>query len=176
MATSILIVNLAVLAAVLSADLGTRTVTWRRVLRPVIVAAIAIAIFVKSPQTSGSGFALESAGLAGGLILGSIASHLLMAIRTDPRTDEQVSVAGTGYAIFWVVVIGARLVFTYGADHWYSHPLGGWLAANAVSVAALTDALILFAIGLVLARVIRFARVLRQTGSLSPARAVSQAS
>jgi len=163
MATSILIVNLAVLAAVLLADLGTRTITWRRVLRPVIVAAIAVAVFVGSPQTSGAGFDLELGGLAGGLLLGSVASHLLMAIRRDPRTGEQVSVAGVGYAAFWIVVIGARLVFTYGANHWYSHPLGQWLAANAVTVAALTDALILFAIGLVLARVIRFARVLRSS-------------
>src|SRR5690348_5598511 len=118
MATSILIVNLAVLAAVLSADMGTRTLTWRRVLRPVIVSAIAVAIFVKSPQTSGAGFSLELAGLAGGLILGSVASHLLMAIRTEPRTGGQVSVAGVGYAAFWIVAIDARLVFAYGATHW----------------------------------------------------------
>lgn len=164
MATSILVVNLAVLAAVLLADLGTRTITWHRVLRPMIVAAIAVAVFVKSPQTSGAGFDLELAGLAGGLILGSLASHLLMAIRRDPRTGEQVSVAGVGYAAFWIVVIGARLLFTYGANHWYSDSLGRWLGTNAISVAALTDALILFAIGLVLARVIRFVHVLRQTG------------
>jgi len=36
------------------------------------------------------------------------------------------------------------------------------LATNDITVAALTDALILFAIGLVLARVARFARVLRE--------------
>jgi hypothetical protein len=159
--TGILIVNLAVLAAVLWADLGTKEVTRRRVVRPVIVTAIAVAIFVKNPQTSGNGLALELAGLVGGLILGAIGVRLLMVIRTDPGSGKPISIAGAGYAAFWIVVIGARLLFTYGANHWYSHALGQWLTANRVTVDALTDALILLAIGLVLARAIRFAHVLR---------------
>jgi hypothetical protein len=161
--TGVLIVNLAVLAAVLWADLGTKEVTRRRVIRPVIVTAIAVAIFVKNPQTSGNGLALELAGLGGGLILGAVGARLLMVIRTDPRTGKPVSIAGAGYAAFWIVVIGARLLFTYGANHWYSHSLGQWLASNRITVDALTDGLILLAIGLVLARAVRFARVLRST-------------
>jgi hypothetical protein len=74
------------------------------------VSAIAVVVFVKSPQTSGNGLALELVGLVSGLILGAIGANLLMDIRKDPRTGN--------------------------------------------------DALILFAVGLVLARVVRFARVL----------------
>lgn len=166
MPSDVLIVNLVVLGVVLWADLGTREITRRRVLRPVVVSAIAVAIFVKSPQMSGNGFVLELVGLASGLILGAIGSHLLMAIRTDPRTDKQISVTGTGYAAFWIVVIGARLIFTYGANHWYSQALGHWMVTNSVTVDGLTDALILLAIGMVLARAIRFARVLRSTGTI----------
>ena len=62
MTADVLIVNLAVLGAVLWADLGTKDITWRRVLRPLIVSAVAIAIFVKSPQTSGNGLGLGSSG------------------------------------------------------------------------------------------------------------------
>ena len=59
-------------------------------------------------------------------------------------------------------MIGARLLFTYGANHWYSHALGGWMTTNGVTVDGLTDALVLLAIGMVLARAVRFARVLSQ--------------
>jgi hypothetical protein len=170
MPTDVLIANLAVLGAVLWADLGTREITWRRVLRPVIVAAIVVGIFIKRPQTSGNGLALEFVGLATGLILGGIGSHLMMVIREDSRTGKRISIAGAGYAAFWIVVIGARLTFTYGANHWYSQAIGHWLTANSITVDGLTDALILFAIGLVLARAIRFSRVLRQTTGQSTAR------
>ena len=157
MSTDVLIVNLVVLGAVLWADLGTKAITRRRIRRPVVVSAIAVAIFLKSPQTSGNGLTLELAGLAAGLALGAVGSRLLMRISRDPSTGEQVSIAGLGYGALWTAAIGARLLFTYGANHWYSQSLGHWMAANRVSVDGLTDALILFAIGMVLARVIRFA-------------------
>jgi len=166
MSAGILIVNLAVLAAVLAADLGTREITWRRVVRPLVVAVVAIAIFVKSPQTGGHGLVLEIGGLGVGLALGTIGSLRLMRIRRDDNGGHPISIAGVSYAAFWVVVIGARLVFTYGANHWYTHPLGQWLATNRITVNGLTDALILLAIGMVLARVVRFARVLHHAGHL----------
>ena len=34
------------------------------------------------------------------------------------------------YAIFWVVVIGARAAFSYGAGHWFQGPLVSWAIAN----------------------------------------------
>lgn len=160
MPADVLIVNLVVLGAVLVADLGTRGVTWRRALRPVVVAAVAIAVFIKVPQTTGTGLALELIALGAGVGLAAAALPALMPIRTDARTGRAISVAGPGYAMFWMTVIGARLIFTYGANHWYSHALGPWLTANGVTVSGLTDALILFAIGLVGARAARVAWVL----------------
>ena len=81
-----------------------------------------------------------------------------MAIRRDPGTEKFVSQAGAGYAAFWIVVIGLRLLFTYGANHWYTHALGQWLLTNRITVAGLTDGLILLAIGMVLARVLHASR------------------
>ncbi len=110
--------------------------------RPVIVAIVAVAIFVKSPQTSGRGLALELVGLAVGLALGALGSLLLMTIRRDSTTNKLISIAGAGYAAFWIIVIGARLLFTYGANHWYNHALGSWLFTNRITVDGLTDGLI----------------------------------
>ena len=32
------------------------------------------------------------------------------------------------YGAFWASVIGARLLFTYGANHWYTTQLGHWIS------------------------------------------------
>jgi hypothetical protein len=174
MSANVWIVNLVVLAAVLAADLGTREITRRRVVRPLIISGIVVAMFVKSPQTSGAGLAIEAGGLAAGLALGAIGSRAFMVIRRDEGSNTATSIAGFGYAAFWVLVIGARLLFTYGANHWFSYSLGQWLAANQITVAGLTDALILLAIGLVLARVARFARVLSEVDGGGQDRRLSQ--
>ncbi len=39
-----------------------------------------------------------------------------MAISEDPRTGKEVSIAGAGYATFWIA-IRARLIFTYGPNN-----------------------------------------------------------
>ena len=84
-----------------------------------------------------------------------------MTIRRDPTTKKLISIAGAEYAAFWIIVIGARLMFTYGANHWYNHAPSRWLLTNRITVDGLTDGLILLAIGMVFARVVRFANVLR---------------
>ncbi|MBV8712738.1 MAG: hypothetical protein JOY56_13215 [Solirubrobacterales bacterium] len=65
-------------------------------------------------------------------------------------------------------MIGARLLFTYGANHWCSHALGQWLTSNQVTIAGLTDALIQVAIGMVLTRVARYARAFQPRRGSDP--------
>jgi hypothetical protein len=159
MPADIWIVNLVILAAVLQADLGTRKVTWLRVLRPFAVALLIIPFFVKSPQWSGNALLLELALLAGGVVLGVAGAIGLM--RVGKNADSEVfSNAGIGYAIFWIAAIGARLVFSYGAYHWYTTSLGHWMATNRITTDGLTDGLIFLAIAMAISRTVRIARPL----------------
>jgi hypothetical protein len=154
---TVLIVNLAILFAVLESDLGRRTVSKLRILRPLFLAAGIVPMFIESPATSGSGAVLEVSLAALGVLFGVAAAGGLMQVDFDAQKHRVVSTAGVAYAAFWSIVIGARLAFTYGANHWYTSPLVHWLHTNGISAAALTDALIFMAVTMTVARTLRLA-------------------
>jgi hypothetical protein len=152
--TDAMIVNAAVLVAVLASDLGpARKISRMRVLRPVIMAAIIIPLFVDKPVTSGTGLVVEVAGIAAGL-LGGLAAVALMGVYRNRETGQPVSAAGMPYATLWIVVIAARAAFSYGAEHWFQAPLVSWAIANHVTLAAITDGLIFMAVAMVIVRAI----------------------
>ncbi len=157
MPTDVLIVNIAVLFAVLEADLGRRKITRFRILRPLLLAAGIIPLFIAHPATAGNGEILEIALAGLGALLGLIAAAGLMKITYDDATQQRMSVAGPAYGAFWTVVIGARLLFTYGANHWYHTQIGHWMVTNGITVDALTDALIFMAVAMAVTRTLRLA-------------------
>jgi hypothetical protein len=152
--TEAMIVNGVVLATVLASDLGpARKIGPMRLLRPLVAAAVIIPLFVSRPVTHGSGLAVELAGGVAGL-LGGLAAAALMRVYRSPGTGRPVSRAGIPYAIFWIVIIGARAAFSYGASHWFTAQIVSWAIASKVSAAAITDGLIFMAVVMVLARTV----------------------
>jgi hypothetical protein len=157
MSASILIVNLAVLLVVLESDLGTRKVSAFRIARPLLMALGIVLLFIEHPATAGPGESLELALAGLGALLGVVASVRLMQVGHDVARGRVVSRAGVAYGLFWCVVIGARLLFTYGANNWYSAALVHWMSTNGISADALTDGLIFMAIAMAVARTFRLA-------------------
>ena len=76
-------------------------------------------------------------------------------------------------AALWTTVIGARLTFSYGANHWYTDQLGRWMYENQVTVDALTDTLIVMAIAMMLGRTGALAVKRGGTGTGGRTRAVA---
>jgi hypothetical protein len=149
-----MIINGAVLIAVLQADLGPhRKIGPVRILRPLITVALVVPLFLDRPVTHGNGLLIELAGLAAGLLCGLVAS-MLMRVYRSPRTGKPVSAAGLPYAILWSVIVGARAAFSYGVYHWFPAPLAQWCVAHQVTGAAITDGLIFMAITMVLVRTV----------------------
>jgi hypothetical protein len=169
---SAMVVNAVVLAAVLEADVGShRKVGWFRIARPLLMAAGIVPLYLKAFATHGAGLGLELGGAAAGLAAGLAAARLTRVYRSS-RTAKPVSRAGAAYAALWICVIGARAAFSYGSVHWFSAPLGHWMASHDVSVAAITDALIVMAVAMLLARTLGLAvraATLPKTAVASPA-------
>ena len=154
MLTNALIINGLVLFAVLEADLGpARKVTRLRLLRPLLLAASIVPLFLEAVATHGTGLALEIGGGIAGVLLG-VAAAGLMSVRRDPATGRVVTRAGAAYAGLWIAVIAARSCFSIGAVHWFNHPLATWMAHDQVTGAAITDTLIIMAVAMTLARTI----------------------
>jgi hypothetical protein len=65
-----------------------------------------------------------AAGRSGGLI-----ALALVSVYRSGKTGQPVSFAKWGYALLWAAVIGARRIFSYGADHWVQQ-LAGRLAGR----------------------------------------------
>jgi hypothetical protein len=151
MGASVWIVNLAVLIAVLEADLGHRKITWFRIARPLLLSAVIIPVYIKHASSSGSGLAIEVAGAAVGILFG-LTAGVVMKVHRDPATGRAVSFAGMGYAALWITAIGARLFFVYGANHIFDRQLGHWLVNQHISSDALTDGLIFMAVTMTLSR------------------------
>lgn len=162
------IVNAVVLAAVLEGDLGPhRKITKFRILRPILTTAAIVPLFLTTVTTHGAGLAVELAGAAAGLAGGLIALALMRVDRSAPA-GTPVSAAAWGYALLWTAVIGARALFSYGAEHWFSPQLGHWMITNAVNADAITDGLIFMAVAMVLARTIGLAVRARRLPALTP--------
>jgi len=157
MLTNALIVNGLVLIAVLEADLGSaRKVSRFRLLRPLLLAASIVPLFLEAVATHGTGLALEIGGGVAGVLLG-LAVVSLMSIRREPATGRVVTRTGAAYAAVWIAVIAARSCFSIGAVHWFNHPLAAWMASHQVTGAAITDTLIIMAVAMTLTRTLGIA-------------------
>ena len=155
--TQAMIVNGAVLVAVLEADLGGhRKIGKMRILRPLLLAGGVVPMFVDSPVTHGSGLMLEIGGVLAGLLCGIVAV-IQMTVYRSPRTGKPVTRAGAPYALLWITVIGARAAFSYGSVHWFPAQLTSWAIRQQVSAAAITDGLIFMAVAMLLTRTIALA-------------------
>ena len=161
MSTTMYLLNLGLLAFVLWANLGTRAVTARRLLPPGLVVAAA-AVFLRDVPTFGHDLDLEVAGAAAGLVLGVLAGALVH-VRRD-RGGRLMMHAGAPYAALWVAVIGGRMLFAYGAEHWFPTAIGRFSMTHQITGAdAWTAAFILLSLAMVAARVATSAAIITLT-------------
>jgi hypothetical protein len=151
------LINGAVLVATLEADLGAhRRIGPLRLLRPPVLAAGIVPLFISPVATHGNSLTVELAGTAAGILGGLIAAALTRVYRS-PRTGKPVSHATWPYAALWILVVGARAAFSYGCFHWFPQQLDAWCQTHQVTGDAITDGLIFMAIAMLVTRTLSLA-------------------
>jgi MFS family permease len=153
MTTSEYLLNLGLLAYILHSNLGTRVVTRRRFTLPVLLVVVAGYAFLRDMPTVGHDPQLELAGLGAGVLLGAVAAAL---VRVRRAADGRLlATAGLGFAALWVGVIGGRMLFAFGADHWFTGAVVDFSRQNQITGAdAWTAAFVLMALGMVVSRLL----------------------
>ena len=94
MPSSVWIINLVVLGAVLEADLGRRKITRRRLLRPIIILAFVVLVYVRGVGAGADSLLLELALLRAGVALRFAVGSIFRLIRAADGTSY--SRAGRG--------------------------------------------------------------------------------
>ncbi len=153
MPTSAIILTAVIIAGVFLSDLGRRAVSRRRLHRPLIIAGIVGLTYLSALATSGAGFALELSAAATGAVLGLLAASF-MRVEHEPDSGEVFTRAGIAYVSIWIAAATLRLAFIYGSQHWFAGSLDSWMLAHHITAAVLTDALVLEALAMTIARTI----------------------
>lgn len=167
MTTSQYFLNLALLAWILSSNLGTRPLTRRRVTVPLFVVASAGWFYLNDLPSAGNDGVLELVGLATGLLLGVVAA---LTVRVQRSGGQVLATAGAAFAAVWVAVIGGRVLFAFGAEHWFSRQIGEFSRTHLITGAgAWTAAFVIMALAMVVSRLavtgLRAARLAGHEGS-----------
>ena len=152
MSTIQYLLNAGLLAFVLWANVGTRTVSRGRFTLPLLLVAVAAVVFLRDMPTAGNDVGLELAGVAAGVVMGLVAAAL---VRIDRDAGGRLVMrAGIAYAAVWIAVIGGRMLFAYGAEHWFGAAISRFSMAHQITGAeAWTAAFVLMALAMVTVRV-----------------------
>lgn len=161
MSTTQYLLNAALLAFVLWTNLGTHIATRARLLAPLAMVAVAGWLFLGPIPSGGGDRDLVLVGGLAGVVLGVVAG-LLVTVHAD-QDGTVTARAGWPYAALWTAVIGGRVLFALGADHWFPVAVGRFSRDHQISGAASwVTAFVLMALCMVVARVgVTAARTLR---------------
>ena len=110
-------------------------------------------IFLRSVPTAGNDVGFDVILGLVGIGFGALAG-CLMAVSRDPADGSLVTKAAASYAALWIAVIGGRILFAYGSDHWFAATITTFSREHAITgTSAWTAAFVIMAISMVAGRV-----------------------
>lgn len=150
MTTSEYVLGFGLLALILSTNLGVRALTRRRFTLPLFAVAIAAASFLRTVPTIGHDLLFITGAAVVGLGCGVLTGALS---RLERRPDGRlVTRAGAAFAAVWVVIVGGRTLFGYGATHWWRDTVRTFSVHYQITPTAYTSAFVLMALAMVVGR------------------------
>lgn len=152
MSLSLWLLNLLVPVAVIVIDFGRRRLSYMRIIRPFIIAAVVVPFVAPGLDLHGNGLLLESAAIAVGALLG-IGTTLLVRLERTGSDGTVTTVAGVPYVLAWMAFAAARIAFIWESSHSMSfgRALGSFLIVNHIGVSALADAIMFLGFAMMIA-------------------------
>lgn len=167
MSTALTVLNIAIVVVLLARDWGHRRITLFGLLRPLILAAVVVPFVMPGWDFTGRGLLLVVGAAVIGALLG-ILTCTFMRVSVDANGRGWTD-AGIAYAVAWVVIAGARQLFIYGVQHWFTRDVGKFLVDNHISVNSFADAILLLTLGTMIAN--RLTILVRSRLAAAPATA-----
>ncbi|MCB0905798.1 MAG: hypothetical protein KDB63_01620 [Nocardioidaceae bacterium] len=150
MSTAQWILNGALLAWVLTRNVGTKPLTRATFAVPAAIVLVAGLAFLRDLPSAGHDLRLEVVGAVVGCVLGLVATSLT---RVRSKGADVVVRAGVAFAALWVVVIGGRVAFAEWATHSGAQAVGEFSMRHQITGAdAWTAAFVLMSLAMVVTR------------------------
>ncbi len=167
MSTAELLLNLAVLTLVLHRNVGTHAVGPRRFVLPTVIIVVVAVVFLRNVPGTGNDPAFIVLGGLVGVVLGALAGSIPRIWR---ESDGVVSArAGVGFAALWIIVIGGRIAFAYGATYVFPGAVASWSRAHQISGSdAFTAMFVVMALAMVATMTVVISARVQQARASSP--------
>jgi hypothetical protein len=140
-------------AAIIVTQVGRHPFTLHRFLLPVLIAGGVAYYYLQGVATTSGALDVEIILSLAGVAFGIVAAMLIQ-VERNPQTGQVVMQAGLTYAALWIAVFGGRLAFAWAATNVWHHQIGQFSVAHALTGNAWTNAFVLMAVTMVLARTI----------------------
>lgn len=150
MTTSDYLLSFGLLALILYTNLGTRALTRRRFTVPLIAVAAAGWGFLRVLPTAGDDLTLIAVAAAVGVAFGALTGLLSRLDRTP--AGQLVTRADAAFAAVWVLVVGGRVLFGYGANQFWHTAVVRFSIQHQITGPAYRYAFVLMALTMVVGR------------------------
>ncbi|RNI22800.1 hypothetical protein [Flexivirga caeni] len=149
-----LLISGGIAAVVLATQYGRRALSTHAILRPLGMIAGVAFFYLRGIPTDRSELWLYAAGLGLGLLCGAVAT-VFTRVERDAATGKAMTVCGAGFVATWLVVVGARLLFVWEADHnaAFRMHLGQFMMNHQLHESSIAPFFVLWALTMVVSRI-----------------------
>lgn len=167
-----LTVSGSVFGVIMASQYGRRDYSWHKKVLPLVSVAVFAWFYLRHAPTASVDVAVYAVGAVIGVVFGLWAA-LATKVERDPRTGRMVTVSGLSFMFAFLTGVALRVLFVAFAEHvtWFRDPLGRFMSAHQITVAAIPPFFVLMATVMVATRVAlvwRRAAAVGRRGAVAP--------
>ncbi len=149
-----LIISGSIFAVMMLSQFGRRDYTWHKVLYPLISVGIFGYSYLKDLPTVGNAVWLYAAGILIGAVF-AVWTTVTTGVERDAATGKLYTRTGAGFVAAWLVAMGLRIAFVYGAENVpsFREQVGTFMMSHQLVEGSIAPFFVLMALTTVVARI-----------------------